>query len=232
MANAKILVVDDDEKIVDLVTLYLKKDGYQVLSAGDGQQALDLARRRRPDLVILDLSLPEMDGMDVCYILRAEARVPIIMLTARASEDDRLAGLELGADDYVTKPFSPRELVARVRAVLRRTSDGQESGPSQVQFGDVVVDFVRHEIKVRGQVVNVTPTEFRLLKTMALEPGRAFNRLELLERAFGYDYKGLERTVDVHLLNLRKKIEVQPGHPRYIVTVPGVGYRLESGDVA
>jgi len=232
MANAKILVVDDDEKIVDLVTLYLKKDGYQVLSAGDGQQALNLARRRRPDLVILDLLLPEMDGMDVCSILRAESKTPVIMLTARASEDDRLAGLELGADDYVTKPFSPRELVARVRAVLRRTSEDQESGPSAVHFGDVVVDFVRHEVKVCGQVVNVTPTEFRLLEAMVKEPGRAFSRLELLERAFGYDYEGLERTVDVHLLNLRKKIEPQPGHPRYIVTVPGVGYRLESGDVA
>ena len=232
MANAKILVVDDDQKIVDLVTLYLKKDGYQVLAAGDGQQALDLARYRQPDLVILDLLLPEMDGMDVCHILRAESKVPIIMLTARAAEDDRLAGLELGADDYVTKPFSPRELVARVRAVLRRTSDDQESGPSQVHFGDVVVDLVRHEVKVCGQVVNVTPTEFRLLETMAKEPGRAFSRLELLERAFGYDYQGLERTVDVHLMNLRKKIELQPGRPRYIVTVPGVGYRLESGNVA
>ena len=232
MANAKILVVDDDQKIVDLVTLYLKKDGYQVLAAGDGQQALDLARYRQPDLVILDLLLPEMDGMDVCHILRAESKVPVIMLTARAAEDDRLAGLELGADDYVTKPFSPRELVARVRAVLRRTSDDQESGPSQVHFGDVVVDLVRHEVKVCGQVVNVTPTEFRLLETMAKEPGRAFSRLELLERAFGYDYQGLVRTVDVHLMNLRKKIELQPGRPRYIVTVPGVGYRLESGNVA
>jgi len=232
MADAKILVVDDDQKIIDLVTLYLKKDGYQVLSAGDGQQALDLARRRRPDLVILDLSLPEMDGMDVCYLLRAESKVPIIMLTARTAEDDRLAGLELGADDYVTKPFSPRELVARVRAVLRRTSDDQESGPSEAHVGDVVVDFVRHEVKVSGLVVNVTPTEFRLLETMAKEPGRAFNRLKLLERAFGYDYQGLERTVDVHLMNLRKKIEPQPGRPRYIVTVPGLGYRLEGGHVA
>jgi len=232
MANAKILVVDDDQRIIDLVTLYLKKDGYQVLSAGDGQQALDLARHRRPDLVILDLLLPELDGMDVCHILRTESKVPIIMLTARAAEDDKLAGLELGADDYVTKPFSPRELVARVRAVLRRASDEQEPAPSQVHFGDVVMDLVRHEVKVGGQAVNVTPTEFRLLEAMAKEPGRAFSRLELLERVFGYDYEGLERTVDVHLMNLRKKIEAQPGHPRYIVTVPGVGYRLEGCDVA
>jgi len=232
MADAKILVVDDDKKIVELVTLYLKKDGYHVLTAYDGQQAIELARRKQPDLVVLDLMLPQVDGMDVCRILRAESPLPIIMLTGRSTDDDKLAGLDLGADDYVTKPFNPRELLARIRAVLRRTSGKDESGPSEVRFGDMVMDFVRHEVRANEQVVNLTPTEFRLLETLVKEPGRAFSRLDLLEQAFGYDYEGLERTIDVHIMNLRKKIEPEPGHPRYVVTVPGLGYRFEGADAA
>jgi len=232
MADAKILVVDDDKKIVDLVTLYLKKDGYHVLTAYDGQQAIELARRKQPDLVVLDLMLPQVDGMDVCRILRAESPLPIIMLTGRSTDDDKLEGLDLGADDYVTKPFNPRELLARIRAVLRRTSGKDESGPSEVRFGDMVMDFVRHEVRTNEQVVNLTPTEFRLLETLVKEPGRAFSRLDLLEQAFGYDYEGLERTIDVHIMNLRKKIEPEPGHPRYVVTVPGLGYRFEGTDAA
>jgi DNA-binding response OmpR family regulator len=232
MADAKILVVDDDKKIVELVTLYLKKDGYHVLTAYDGQQAIELARRKQPDLVVLDLMLPQVDGMDVCRILRAESPLPIIMLTGRSTDDDKLAGLDLGADDYVTKPFNPRELLARIRAVLRRTSGKDESGPTEVRFGDMVMDFVRHEVRANEQVVNLTPTEFRLLETLVKEPGRAFSRLDLLEQAFGYDYEGLERTIDVHIMNLRKKIEPEPGHPRYVVTVPGLGYRFEGADAA
>ncbi|MBN1889029.1 MAG: response regulator transcription factor [Thermoflexales bacterium] len=229
MSNAKVLVVDDDKKIVDLISLYLKKDGYQVLPAYDGQQAIELARSRQPDLVILDLMLPKLDGMDVCSILRAESPVPIIMLTARTTEDDKLAGLDLGADDYVTKPFSPRELMARVRAVLRRAAQNEETEAADFRFGDLVLSFRRHELRAGGQVVDLTPTEFRLLELLARQPGRAFSRLELLEQVFGYNYEGLERTVDVHVMNLRKKIEPEPGRPRYVVTVKGLGYRFEGG---
>ena len=232
MADAKILVVDDDKKIVELITLYLKKDGYQVLSAYNGQQALELARRRRPDLIVLDLMLPQVDGLDVCRTLRAESSVPIIMLTGRSTDEDKLVGLDLGADDYVTKPFNPRELLARIRAVLRRTVGIEEAGPSEVRFGDMVLDFIRHEVRAQEQVVNLMPTEFRLLETLVKEPGRAFSRLELLEQVFGYDYEGFERTVDVHIMNLRKKIEPEPSHPRYVVTVPGLGYRFEGTHAA
>jgi DNA-binding response OmpR family regulator len=232
MADAKILVVDDDKKIVDLVTLYLKKDGYHVFAAYDGQQAIEMARRKQPDLVVLDLMLPQVDGMDVCRILRAESPLPIIMLTGRSTDDDKLKGLDLGADDYVTKPFNPRELLARIRAVLRRTAGKEEAGPLEVCFGDMVMDFVRHELRANEQVINLTPTEFRLLQVLIQEPGRAFSRLDLLEQAFGYDYEGLERTIDVHIMNLRKKIEPEPGRPRYVVTVPGLGYRFEGANAA
>jgi len=232
MADAKILVVDDDKKIVELVTLYLKKDGYHVLAAYDGRQALELARRKQPDLIVLDLMLPLVDGMDVCRTLRAESQVPIVMLTGRSTDEDKLVGLDLGADDYVTKPFSPRELMARIRAVLRRTGGKEEPGPAEVRFGQIVVDFVRHEVRANDQVVNLTPTEFRLLEAMVKQPGRAFSRLELLEQAFGYDHEGFERTVDVHIMNLRKKVEPEPSRPRYIVTVSGLGYRFEGAHAA
>ncbi|MCC7355037.1 MAG: response regulator transcription factor [Anaerolineae bacterium] len=226
-----ILVVDDDKKIVDLVSLYLKKEGYRVLVAYDGQEALALARRKQPDLIVLDLLLPEIDGTDVCRMLRSESWVPIIMLTARSMDEDKIQGLQLGADDYVTKPFNPRELVARVRTVLRRAVPEGERG-NDVQFGDLVISPLRHEVVVRGRPVSLTPTEFRLLETLAREPGRAFSRSELLDRAFGYDYEGMERTVDVHIMNLRRKIEPEPGSPRYIASVPGVGYRFEGHHVA
>jgi DNA-binding response OmpR family regulator len=222
-----ILVVDDDRKTVDLIRLYLEKDGYRVLTAYDGRQALDLARRRQPGLIILDLMLPRVDGLDVCRILRSETRVPIIMLTAKTTEEDKLAGLDLGADDYITKPFSPRELVARVRAVLRRVHNEDEDGPGELNFGNMVVDFVRHEARVDGESIHLTPKEFRLLETMARQPGRVFSRLELLENAFGFDYGGFERTVDVHVMNLRKKIEPDPADPTYIHTVYGLGYKFE-----
>ena len=224
--NRTILVVDDDKKIVDLVSLYLKKDGYRVLTAYDGQEALETARHKQPDLIVLDLLLPGLDGTDVCRVLRAESRVPIIMLTARSTDGDKLSGLDLGADDYLTKPFNPRELVARIRAVLRRAAPEEEPG-DDVRFDDLTISFVRHEVLVRGQPVNLTRTEFRLLEALSREPRRAFSRTELLDRAFGYDYDGVERTVDVHIMNLRRKIEPDPARPRYIATVPGVGYRFE-----
>jgi DNA-binding response OmpR family regulator len=226
MAKYKILVVDDDRNIVDLVRLYLERDGYQVLVAYDGLEALRLARQRRPDLIVLDLLLPEVDGLDVCRILQTESKVPIIMLTAKTTEEDKLIGLELGADDYVTKPFSPRELVARVRAVLRRVGQEAPQGPAEMHFADLVIDRRSHEVRVRDEVVNLTPTEFRLLEVLAEEPGRAFTRLELLDRVFGYDFVGFERTVDVHVKNLRKKIEPDPKQPTYIQTVYGVGYKF------
>ena len=224
--NRKILVVDDDRKIVELVSLYLRREGYGVLAAYDGREALELARLKQPDLIVLDLLLPELDGKDVCRLLRTESSVPIIMLTARSTDDDKLVGLDLGADDYVTKPFNPRELVGRIRAVLRRALP-EEERPEEMRFGDLVISFLRHEVRVRGAVAALTPTEFRLLETLAREPGRAFSRADLLDRAFGFDYDGLERTVDVHIMNLRRKIEADPGRPRYVVTVAGVGYRFE-----
>ena len=224
-----ILVVDDDIKTVDLIRLYLEKDGYRIMVAYDGRSAIDIARNRRPGLIILDLMLPKVDGLDVCRRLRSESNVPIIMLTAKTTEDDKLIGLDLGADDYVTKPFSPRELVARVRAVLRRGMAEEMSGPEQILYGDLEVDFVRHEARVEGSSVHLTPKEFILLEIMIKQPGRVFSRLELLELAFGFDYQGFERTVDVHMMNLRKKIESDPAHPRYVKTVYGVGYKFEDG---
>jgi DNA-binding response OmpR family regulator len=229
--NRTILVVDDDKKIVELVSLYLKRDGYSVLAAYDGQEALDTARRKQPDLIVLDLLLPELDGTDVCRLLRAESHVPIIMLTARSTDEDKLLGLDIGADDYLTKPFNPRELVARIRAVLRRSTPDEEP-VEDVRFGDLTVSFVRHEVFLQGRPVSLTPTEFRLLETLVKNPGRAFSRADLLDRAFGYDYDGVERTVDVHVMNLRRKIESEPGRPRYVTTVPGVGYRFEDHHVA
>ncbi|MCL4294438.1 MAG: response regulator transcription factor [Anaerolineae bacterium] len=231
MADAKILVVDDDKKTVNLIRLYLEKDGYRVLVAYDGQRALELARQKRPDLIVLDLMLPQVDGLDICRTLRvrSESKVPIIMLTARTTEEDKLLGLDLGADDYVTKPFSPRELLARVRAVLRRVAEAEDKGPSQLRYNDLVVDLVRHEVRLGQAPVHLTPREFKLLETLARAPGRAFTRLELLDAVFGFDYEGLERTVDVHVMNLRKKIEPEPDRPRYVITVPGVGYRFGGG---
>jgi two-component system alkaline phosphatase synthesis response regulator PhoP len=226
MIKRKVLVVDDDRKIVDLVRLYLEKDGYHVLAAYDGLRALELARYKRPDIILLDLMLPEMDGLDVCRILHAESDVPIIMLTARTTDQDKLVGLELGADDYITKPFNPLEVVARVRAVLRRVSKDVPQGPSEIRFDDLVIDRRCYEVRVRGKEVNLTPTEFRLLEVLAEEPGRVFTRLELLDRIFGYDYEGFERTVDVHVKNLRQKIEPNSKHPIYIQTVYGVGYKF------
>jgi DNA-binding response OmpR family regulator len=227
----EILVVDDDHKTAELVRLYLEREGYRVRLAGDGQAALDLARRHPPALVVLDLMLPRVDGLDVCFRLRAASGVPVIMLTARSAEEDRLLGLELGADDYVVKPFSPRELVARVRAVLRRTAgvadDRPPAGDREVlRFGEAVVDFRRYEATRAGRAVHLTATEFRLLRVLSATPGRAFSRAELVQHALGMDYDGLERTVDVHVMNLRKKLEADPRRPAHLVTVLGVGYKL------
>jgi len=220
-----ILVVDDDKKTVDLIRLYLEREQHQVLVAYDGREALEIARQRSPCLIILDWMLPRVDGLDICRILRAESAVPIIMLTARSTEEDKLLGLDLGTDDYVTKPFSPRELVARVRVVLRRSAPKDEAVPP-LCIGELAVDFAAHEVRRGGELLRLTPKEFKLLETLAREPGRAFSRGELVDRVFGLGYEGFERTVDVHLMNLRKKIEVDPNHPLYLLTVYGVGYKF------
>jgi two-component system alkaline phosphatase synthesis response regulator PhoP len=223
---SKVLVVDDDPGIVKLVRAYLEQAGFAVLTANDGKRAMQIARNDKPDLVILDLMLPEMDGWDVCRALRKESDVPIIMLTARVEESDKLIGLELGADDYVTKPFSPRELVARVRSVLRR-AESRPPIPRRLSHGDIIVDLSRHAVEVRGQPVELTPTEFDLLATLMEDPGRAFTRSQLLESVQGYAYEGYERTIDVHIKNLRQKIEEEAGDPQLIKTIYGIGYKFE-----
>ena len=232
--------MDDDPKVLSSLRLYLEHAGYEVAAAADGQRALAVARDFRPDLVVLDVMLPKGDGLAVCRALRAESEIPILFLTARATEEDRLEGLDLGADDYVTKPFSPRELVARVRAILRRAVSGEdeeprrrsapaEPPPETLRVGALRIDSARHEVTVRGARVELTPREFRLLHALARDPGRAMSRDELAERAFGPDYEGLARTVDAHVANLRRKIEPDPACPVYVETVFGIGYRLRAG---
>lgn len=223
--RSKILVVDDEAKIVKLVRSYLEQAGFAVVEAGDGQTALIQARREKPDLVVLDLGLPGIDGLEVARTLRRERETPIIMLTARIEDTDKIVGLELGADDYVTKPFNPRELVARVRAVLRRTTSGP-SAPETLRAGALSVDMGGHQATLAGRPLDLTPTEFDLLAVFLQNPGRAFTRLELLDRVQGDAYEGYERTVDAHIKNLRAKLGDAPRQPRYIQTVFGVGYKL------
>jgi len=224
MAGKRVLVVDDDAKTVELVKLYLNRDGYRVFTAYDGVEALRLARESRPDLIVLDLMLPGIDGLEVCRTLRNESDVPNIMLTARTTDQDKLTGLGLGADDYVTKPFSPRELAARVRAVLRRLPG--ERGPDEIKVGELTVNLLKHEAYLADRPLNLTSVEFRLLGVLVKEPGRVFSRDQIVEKALGYDFEGFDRTVDVHILNLRRKLEADPSHPRYIKTVYGAGYKL------
>jgi two-component system alkaline phosphatase synthesis response regulator PhoP len=220
-----ILVVDDEPKIVKQARDYLENSGFRVVAAGDGQTALAAARHERPDLVVLDLNLPEMDGLDVCRALRRESDVPIIMLTARVAETERLIGLELGADDYITKPFSPRELVARVRAVLRRVRGGVHQ-PGLIRAGDLEIDVHGHRVTRDGEPIRLTRTEFDLLVTLAQHPGQAFTREQLLDRLHGVAYDGYDRSIDAHVKNLRQKIEPDPSEPRYVLTVYAVGYRF------
>lgn len=227
MAGRRVLVVDDDVKTVELVKLYLNRDGYRVLTASDGVKALRLAREGHPDLIVLDLMLPGLDGLQLCRTIRAESDVPIIMLTARTSDQDRLTGLDSGADDYVTKPFSPKELAARVRAVLRRLPG--ERGPSEIKLGELTINFLKHEVYLANMLLKLTPVEFKLLGVFAKEPGRVFSRAQLIEKALGYDFEGFDRTIDVHILNLRRKLESDSRNPRYIKTVYGVGYTLSRG---
>jgi two-component system alkaline phosphatase synthesis response regulator PhoP len=224
MTGKRVLVVDDDVKTVELVKLYLNRDGYKVLTSHNGIEALRLAQEAHPDLIVLDLMLPGMDGLEICRTIREDSDVPIIMLTARTTDEDKLAGLGLGADDYVTKPFSPRELAARVRAVLRRLPG--ERGPDEIKYGKIRVDFRKHEAFLDDEAMSLTPVEFKLLGVMVKEPGRVFSREQLIEEALGYDFEGFNRTIDVHILNLRRKLETDPGHPKYIKTVYGTGYKF------
>jgi two-component system alkaline phosphatase synthesis response regulator PhoP len=228
MTGEKVLVIDDDVKTVELVKLYLDRDGYQVLTAHNGLEALRVAREGYPDLIVLDLMLPDIDGLEICRTLRRESAVPIIMLTARTTDQDKLIGLDLGADDYVIKPFSPKELVARVRAVLRRLPG--ERGPEEIKTGKLSMNFGTHEAWFAGRSLNLTSVEFKLLGIFAKEPGRVFSRTSLIEEALGYDFEGFDRTIDVHILNLRRKLELDPSHPRYIKTVYGVGYKFVGGE--
>ena len=225
-----ILIVEDDPDTVKLVTLYLRRDGHKVISTGDGLEGLRLAREARPDLVVLDLMLPRLDGIELCRTLREESVVPIVMVTARVEQEDILTGLDLGADDYVPKPFSPRELAARIRAVLRRTMrDAVQKGSAEIKHDDVVVDLHRRSVYVDGDKVSLTSTEFRLLVTLIKEPGMTFSREQIIDSVFGYDFDGFDRTVDAHIANLRRKLAVGPGKPRYIQTVYGMGYRFGDG---
>jgi two-component system alkaline phosphatase synthesis response regulator PhoP len=220
-----VLVVDDEPRIVELARDYLEHAGYRVLTAADGETALAAVDRDRPDLVVLDLGLPEVDGLEVTRRVRRTSRVPIVMLTARDDELDRILGLELGADDYLTKPFSPRELVARVRAVLRR---GEPADPDAevIRAGDVLIDVPRMHVQAAGRVVELTATEFQLLATLARRPGRIFTRDQLLDALHGVAFESYERAIDTHVKNLRRKLEPDPRRPRYVLTVYGVGYRF------
>ncbi len=222
----RILVAEDDHKQAELIRMYLEQAGYAVLVAHDGRTAIELARQRSPDLMLLDVMMPSVDGLDVCRVLRHESDVPIIMVTARSTEDDLLLGLDLGADGYITKPFSPRELVARVRTHLRRAPRSATTTGALFTTRGLTVDSARHEARLDGQLVELTPKEFSILEALIREPGRAFSRTDLLQEAFGFEYEGLERTVDVHVMNLRRKIEPDAAVPTYVQTVYGVGYRM------
>jgi DNA-binding response OmpR family regulator len=221
----KIMVVDDEPRLVTLVEAYLSQEGFRVVSAGDGREALFLARQEKPDLIVLDVMMPEMDGYEFMRLHRKEQETPVILLTAKVEEEDKVLGLELGADDYVTKPFRPRELIARVRAVLRRV--GETRPKAEVLRGaDITLDRETHTVQVGERYIDLTPSEFDLLASLMSVPGRAYSRLELLDRIQGVAFEGYERTIDVHIKNLRAKIESEPKTPRYIQTVYGIGYRF------
>ena len=221
----KILVVDDEKKIVEILEAYLEREGYQVITAYDGKSALELVRSSTPDLIILDLMLPEVSGWDVCRELRQTSDVPVIMLTARDDTTDKIVGLELGADDYVTKPFDPKEVISRVRAVLRR-SESKTAIKAVLKVGDISIDTEKRLVRHGDSNIELTPIEFEILRVLAENPGRVYSRMQLLDKVQGDAYEGYERTIDSHIKNLRRKLELAPEHPRYIITVYGVGYKL------
>jgi two-component system OmpR family response regulator len=228
--STRILVVEDDPNLLNALAYNLKREGYSVITAADGEQALEAARRENPGLVVLDLMLPKMSGLEVCRILRHEMNVPILILTAKTEETDKIIGLELGADDYMTKPFSVRELLARVRAILRRSEmTGVMPAESDLilKIDDIEIDPARHRAMRRGEPLGLTPKEFDLLAFLAKNKGFVFRREQLLEKVWGYDYAGDTRTIDVHVRWLRRKIEPDPQRPRHLITIRGIGYKLE-----
>lgn len=225
--SQKVLVVEDDNNIAELLRLYLQKDGFEVSHAADGGKAVEMAREIQPDLVLLDIMLPVMDGWQVCRELRKTMKMPIIMLTAKGEVEDRIIGLELGADDYLVKPFSPRELVARARALLRRVHADSEPQREVLEFGELTIDVSGHKVMVSGKEIDLTASEFKLLTTLSRYPGRVYSRMELVEKVLGYDFEGYERTIDSHVKNLRAKIGDNPRNPKWLHTVHGVGYRFE-----
>ncbi len=234
MSGSKILVVEDDQTLLNVLKYNLVKEGYDVLTAADGVQALDVARSNRPDLIVLDIMLPKLDGFEVCRILRREMTTPILMLTAKAEETDKVVGLELGADDYMTKPFSMREFLARVKAMLRRAdmmkvaaSPVKDLIPSLIKVGEIEVDLARHTVSRSGTLIDLSPKEFDLLGFLVKNKEQVFTRDQLLEKVWGYDYAGDTRTVDVHIRWLRQKIEVDPANPEHLLTVRGIGYKFE-----
>lgn len=228
MGVKKVLVVDDEPKIIQVVSAYLEKEGYQVFAASSGDEALELNGRKAPDLIILDLRLPDLSGEEVCRRIRQRRDTPILMLTAKAEEEDKVQGLAIGADDYLTKPFSPRELVARVRAILRRVKAEREPQRDLISFdnGRVRIDVAKQEVSLNGEIITLTPNEYKLLLALARYPGRVYTRSELINKVQGYEYEGYDRTIDAHVKNLRQKIEEDPKNPRYILTVFGVGYKF------
>jgi two-component system, OmpR family, alkaline phosphatase synthesis response regulator PhoP len=227
MARKRVLIVDDDTKVVEVLKLYLNRDGCDVITAYNGTEGLRMGLEEHPDLIVLDIMLPGLDGLQVCRALRNKSDLPIIMLTARTTEQDRVTGLDIGADDYVIKPFSPRELAARIRAVLRRMPEAMlERGPSEITYSSLTMNFLKHEVWQNGRRLNLTNTEFRLLGIMAKAPGRVFTRAELASQVFGDDFDSFEHTLDTHILNLRRKVEPDPNHPRHILTVFGAGYKF------
>jgi two-component system alkaline phosphatase synthesis response regulator PhoP len=229
--SKKIFIVDDEPQIVKVLKAYLEKAGFQVVTASDGKIALATFQREKPDFLILDLNLPGMDGLDICKAIRRDSTVPILMLTARVEETDRLIGLELGADDYVIKPFSPREVVARVKTIFRRTT-AEPSKPEIIQVGQIMIDQEQHSVSLAGRAIDLTPTEFEILVTLAKQPKRVFSRLQIMEQAQGDAFEGYERTIDAHIKNIRLKLEPNPKKPVYIQTVFGLGYKLEAGSDA
>ncbi len=229
MGMRRILMVDDEPKLVNIVRDYLVSEGFEVLTAGSGEAGLEILEKEGLDLVVLDLMMPGMSGYEVFRVIRQKWDIPVIMLTARSEEVDKLLGLEMGADDYITKPFSLRELTARIRAVLRRGSRNETKEDSEdiLQLGKVTVDLGRRQVMVSGETIAVTPTEFKILQVLMSRPGRVFSRLQLLDAALGAAYEGYERSIDTHISNLRKKIEIDPADPQYIQTVYGMGYKME-----
>ncbi len=227
MSRKKILIVDDEMQVCEILKAYLDKDGYEVIIATDGKTALEEANRAKPDLILLDLNLPEINGLDVCRMIRSRSSVPIIMLTARDEETDKLIGLEIGADDYITKPFSPREVIARIRAVLRRQDEGITKDELLI-VGDIAFNFARHESSYAGQPLLLTAAEFKLLSVLVRNPGRVYTRLQLMDAAFGETFEAYERTIDAHIKNIRQKMaNLVPERPDPLITIRGVGYKLE-----